>query len=78
MPRVGDLPSSDHAQAFLRRPSAATGAAVVGDFVGRAVIVGAGLALFNRRRFDASLVRDALAGSAMIEVFVLGFTGKHL
>lgn len=67
---VGDLPSSEHAKEFFAHPSP-SGALTLGfDLVGRALIIYAGMKLFGNG--SRSTLRSALAGSAAIELFVVG------
>lgn len=74
MATVGDLPSGEHAAALIRAPSAAAAVDVAGDFLGRAALIGAGLYVAGGRR--RHLIRDALAASAAIEIFVLAYTAR--
>jgi len=69
---VGDLPSSTHAQAFLKQPSA-SGAALIGfDVILRGMLIAAGIRALSRP--GASATQQGLAGSVGIELFVLGYT----
>lgn len=70
------LPSQSSADRFVREGLPA----VPGLFLHtalRTALVGGGLILFARRR-DRKVVRDALAGALMIEVFVLAWAWWHL
>lgn len=72
MPRVGDLPSSIHAQQFLAAPSAG-GAAWLGfDTVMRGLIIAAGIRAFSHP--GARARTQGLAGAFGLELFVLGWT----
>lgn len=63
------LPSATSASAFIRgEPGGFLG--VVGHTVLRAGLIGTGLALAGQRK---GLVKGALVGSLMIELFVLGY-----
>jgi hypothetical protein len=70
--RVGDLPSSRHAEAFLNDPSASGAALVALDVIIRGALIAAGIRAFSHR--GSSARRQGLAGSAAIELFVLGYT----
>jgi hypothetical protein len=69
---VGDLPSSTHAQAFIKDPGVSTAALVGFDMILRGVLIAAGIRAFSRP--GSSAARQGLAGSAAIELFVLGYT----
>lgn len=72
MAKVGDLPSSDHAKAFISHPTPG-GAALLGvDMLVRGLIIAAGIRSFTRP--GASARQQGLAGAAAIEMFVLGYT----
>lgn len=71
---VGDLPSSEHAKAWLADPSAVNTLQLGADLVLRAAIVAAGMSLFSSR--SSSTARRALAGSAAIEIFVIAYTAS--
>lgn len=47
---------------------------VAGSMLGRAVLIGAGLAVVGEREH---LVRNSIAGACAIEVFVLGWIVTH-
>jgi hypothetical protein len=72
MANVGDLPSSVHAQAFIKDPSASGAALLAFDMVLRGALIAAGIRAFSKR--GSSAARQGLAGSAGIELFVLGYT----
>lgn len=66
------LPSSTSATAFVNgEPGGLLG--VVGHTVLRAGLIGAGLAIAGQRK---GLVKGALMGSVMIELFVLGYVAS--
>ena len=69
---IGDLPSAEHAAEFLAAPNATSSGRLLVDVIGRAFLIAVGMELFGRRA--RSNFGRALAGSAMIELFVLGFT----
>lgn len=69
---VGDLPSGTHAQAFIKQPGVSTAALVGFDMILRGALIEAGIRAFSKP--GASAARQGLAGSAAIELFVLGFT----
>ena len=64
------LPSSRSALAFVRGEDGAT-ASVIGHTLGRAALIGVGLAIAGEREH---LVRNSLMGAMAIESFVLLWT----
>lgn len=71
---IGDLPSGEHARAWLADPSAANTLQLGGDLVLRAALVALGMSLFSSR--SSSTFRRALAGSTAIEIFVIAYTAS--
>jgi hypothetical protein len=72
---VGDLPSSEHAEAFLAKPSPSGAATLAVDWAVRGLIIALGMHLFRRQ--TRTIYGRALAGSAAIEVFVLAYTATR-
>jgi hypothetical protein len=72
MSSVGDLPSSIHAQQFVRDPGLGTGAWLGVDVLVRGLLIAAGIRAFSHP--GARARRAGLAGALGIEVFVLGWT----
>lgn len=64
------LPSGESASDFVEGKDGAT-VRLIGHLLGRAVLLGVGLAVAGAR--DKDLVKYSLAGAAAIELFVLGY-----
>lgn len=77
-PRVANLgvslPSGESASDFLEGKSGST-ARLALHYVGRAALIGVGLAVVGAR--GKELVKLSLAGSAAIEAFVLAYAAMH-
>lgn len=65
-----NLPSASHGLRLINGDLSAV-PLVLGDFLVRAALIGAGMYVFGNRE---NTVRNALAGSAAIETFVLAWT----
>ncbi len=72
---IGDLPSSEHAEAFLEKPSPSGAATLAVDWAVRGLIIALGMHVFRKQA--RTLTGRALAGSAAIEVFVLAYTATR-
>ena len=68
--QLADLPSADAAKRLIDGESGALGS-VIGTTLARAVLIGAGLHVAGTPR--ARLVKESIAASLAIEVFVLGY-----
>ena len=70
------VPSSEHALLLLTSPSPRTALTVLGDFVLRGALVGAGAFLAGERNL-AHVAKLGLCGSLVIETFVLTWVSMH-
>jgi hypothetical protein len=70
------LPSSDAACELVRAPSLSAVGKVIGSTAFRAILIAAGMVVLGERR-RKHLVRGAIGGALMIELFVLAWTARQ-